>query len=104
MRRLLPLAFAAVVLVLAPTPANAHGEGTCTGELGIDNHGEHVVGDYVLGAGHGGDWPYTGAGHTIGGEGAAMPGGPGPAFHFANGFAPGASFCNDQAKSKGLHF
>ncbi|HWJ67687.1 MAG TPA: hypothetical protein VNT31_13515 [Nocardioides sp.] len=102
-RRLVALAFTAG-LVLVPSAALAHGEGTCTDVLGIDNHGEHVVGDYVLGTGHDGDWPYTGVGGSIAGEGADKPGGPGPAAHFPDGVAPGASFCNGQSSSPGIHF
>jgi hypothetical protein len=34
--------------------------------------------------------------------GVAIAGGPGPGFHFPNGFAPGASFCND-SNSPGMH-
>ena len=49
-------------------------------------------------------WPPNGAvGQSVGGEGAATPGGPGPGFHFPNGFAPGASFCLDQSNSPGTH-
>jgi hypothetical protein len=29
-------------------------------------------------------------------------GGPGPGFHFLEGFAPGASFCNEQAHPNGF--
>lgn len=35
--------------------------------------------------------------------GAALPGGPGPGFHVPNGVAPGASFCNPQSQSPGVH-
>ncbi len=84
-------------------PANA--TPTCSDTLGIDVHGQHVVADYVTGL-HGDlDWPPSGAnvGETVGdNRGAALPGGPGPAFHFENGFAPGASFCTD-SKSPGTH-
>jgi hypothetical protein len=79
-------------------------EPTCAdvGALAIVVHGQHVVRDYVIGGGLD-EWPPSGAiGDAIRGSGAALPGGPGPAFHFANGFAPGASFCND-ASSPGLH-
>jgi hypothetical protein len=49
-------------------------------------------------------WPPTGGvGQYIAGEGVAIAGGPGPGFHFPNGFAPGASFCTD-SNSPGLHF
>lgn len=101
MRRLLVTAVATGLALLA-TPASA--ASTCSAELGIEAHGKHVVGDYVMATGHGGAWPPKQVGGTIAGIGAAMPGGPGPGFHFPNDFAPGASFCNDQAKSPGLHF
>ena len=70
---------------------------------------QHIVGDYVMGGGHGigggEEWPFS---HGMVGQmvsqngGAAVPGGPGPGFHFPNGFAPGASFCND-SNSPGNH-
>lgn len=92
---------AALLAVAVPGPVHA---ATCSGELGIEVHGQHVVGDYVMGTGHGDPWPRKNVGRTIAGTGAAEPGGPGPGFHFPNGFAPGASFCNDQAASPGQHF
>jgi hypothetical protein len=67
---------------------------TCSTTLGIDHHGQHVVGDYVIGS------DGTGPG---GGEGAEIPGGPGPGFHFPNGFAPGASCCLLQSQSSCTH-
>lgn len=86
----------AMTLVIA-SMALAHGP-TCSETLGIDNHGEHVIADYVVGA--------DGVGPTTGGAdargGVAVPGGPGPGFHFPNGFAPGASFCTD-SNSPGAH-
>lgn len=68
-------------------------------------HGHHVVADYVMGTGHHHtDWPPAGlVGATVGGRGAAIPGGPGPGFHFPAGVAPGASFCISQARSPGVH-
>lgn len=102
MRRLPVLALTAALISF---PVQAHAEGpTCSTELGIEAHGQHIVGDYVMGTGHAGPWPPREVGQSIGGSGVAVPGGPGPGFHFANGFAPGASFCNDQAKSPGMHF
>ncbi len=89
---------AAMVMALSLTTigtASAHGEATCDGVFG-EVHGYHVVADYVTGEGSeflggpGLDWPpteYNAAG------GAALPGGPGPAFHFGLGVPPGASFC-----------
>jgi hypothetical protein len=73
---------------------------TCSDVLEIDNHGHHVVADYVMGTGHANEaWPPRGGvvGAEAGDEGAALPGGPGPAFHFANDIPPGASFCTDSA-------
>lgn len=106
-----PLSLASVVvgavavsltaIVGAATAAGA--SPTCSSTLGSEVHGRHVVGDYVVGTGVA-SWPPVGSvGQAVGGSGAAMPGGPGPAFHFPNGFAPGASFCLEQAKSPGFH-
>lgn len=79
---------------------------TCSVILGINVHGQHVVGDYVTGTGHADlGWPPSGAvvGQTVASNGgAAVPGGPEPGFHFPNGFAPGASFCTG-SKSPGAH-
>ena len=106
MRRLLmAISASAMLLVAVVGPAAAH-EPTCVdfGALGIVVHGQHVVRDYVIGDAVAG-WPIAGgAGQYIGGNGAALPGGPGPGFHFPNGFAPGASFCNEQSQSPGAHF
>jgi hypothetical protein len=96
----------AVVLgigLAAPSPgAAAPDDPTCADTLGIAVHGQHIVADYVTGL-HG-DLPWPPRGGTIGGAvaGAATPGGPGPGFHFANGFAPGASFCTG-SHSPGIH-
>lgn len=65
---------------------------TLDGTLG-DNHGEHVLAAYV--------------GDPGGGEGAALPGGPGAGEdgHFDNNVAPGASFClNEALQSPGDNF
>ena len=76
---------------------------TCSSTLGIEVHGQHIVGDYVTG-GHLDTWPPSGeVGKAIAGSGADTPGGPGPGFHFPNGVAPGASFCLQQSRSPGLH-
>ena len=77
---------------------SAHGSlnSTCAdvGFLGVDVHGDHVIRDYVKG-------PDGTVGH---GEGAFLPGGPGPGFHFTiPGLAPGASFCNPQAHPAGFN-
>lgn len=80
---------------------------TCSDVLDIEVHGQHVVGDYVTGLGHDTlQWPPRKG--VIGEEvsanrGAALPGGPGPGFHFPNNVAPGASFCTD-SNSPGFHF
>lgn len=88
-------------LLLSALPVAAAKEPTCSGIVG-DVHGHHVVGDYVTGVGIAAlSWPPAGEVNARGG--AAVPGGPGPGFHFEHGFAPGASFCNAQAKSPGLH-
>lgn len=111
-RRVAPAVRVAAVVVLAASfavmashPASADGP-TCSGTLSIANHGQHIVGDYVTGIGHDSlGWPPSGSdvGDAVAGKGAAVPGGPGPGFHFPNGFAPGASFCLDQSRSPGLH-
>jgi hypothetical protein len=105
MRRII-LAAAAVAALLgaAVAPVAAH-EATCSGSIGSEVHGQHVLGLYVVGGSLNYDsWPPTGGvGQYVAGEGAALPGGPGPAFHFLNGFAPGASFCTD-SRSPGSHF
>lgn len=79
------------------TPAGA-GEPNCVEffqvHFGADlaTHGQHIVGDYVTGIGHDGDWPPAGqVGAAIGGSGALLPGRSGILQH---GAAPGASFCN----------
>jgi hypothetical protein len=96
---------------LGAGPAAAHGEATCHDALGsgIEVHGQHIVGDYVTGLGgifgDGLQWPPAGqVGEAVKANGgAAMPGGPGPGFHFTiPGLAPGASFCNEQAHPNGF--
>ena len=104
---LIGAAAALAATAVAVGPASAHGDSTCSGLGGIAVHGQHIVGDYVTGLGGIGgglDWPPKGGvvGAAIGGSGAVVPGGPGPGFHFPNGFAPGASFCND-SNSPGIH-
>jgi len=72
---------------------------TCSELLGIESHGQHVVGDYVTGIGHENlIWPPPGRqiGEAVtADENLPVKGGPGPGFHFEYGFAPGASFCTD---------
>jgi hypothetical protein len=105
MRRLILIAAASAVLAAAiAAPVSAH-ESTCSSSIGSEVHGQHVLGLYVVGGSLNLDsWPPSGGvGQFIAGEGAALPGGPGPGFHFPNGFAPGASFCTE-SNSPGLHF
>ncbi len=105
MRRFMLVAAASAILaVVVAAPVSAH-EATCSSSIGSEVHGQHVLGLYVVGGSlNYGSWPPTGGvGQYIGGEGAALPGGPGPGFHMPNGFAPGASFCTD-SNSPGLHF
>lgn len=91
--------------LLVPASAVAAKDPTCSDfeALAISVHGQHVVRDYVSGGALGQEWPPRGVGSLIAGSGAALPGGPGPAFHFVHGFAPGASFCLSQSQSPGFH-
>jgi hypothetical protein len=100
----------AATTVLAAAGATGAGAGaatpTCSGSLGVEVHGQHIVGDYVTGVGHDTlPWPPAGGlvGEATAGSGAAIRGGPGPGFHFPNNVAPGASFCTD-SDSPGAHF
>lgn len=104
-RRLLMTApVAGLVMTVGALPAAASGP-TCSDVefLGIEVHGQHVVRDYVTG-GEVSEWPPSGSGvgAAVAGQGAAIPGGPGPGFHFPD-IAPGASFCNSQSYSPGFH-
>jgi hypothetical protein len=101
MKRRFTLFLAAIGLSLAVAAPVAAASPTCAEMMGIANHGEHVLGLYVVGGSLAlGYWPPTGGvGQYIAGEGADLPGGPGPTFHFANGFQPGASFCVEGAQS-----
>ena len=104
MRRFVSILAAAALAVTLATPVAAS-EPTCADfdALGIVVHGQHVVRDYVIGSDVSG-WPVQGGvGQYIAGDGAALPGGPGPGFHFPNGVAPGASFCLSQSQSPGFH-
>lgn len=106
MRRLILVAASSAALALALAgPVAAH-EPNCSESIGSETHGQHVLGLYVVGGSLNlAVWPPTGGvGQYIAGKGAAMPGGPGPTFHMANGFAPGASFCNTQSQSPGDHW
>lgn len=110
MRRLL-LTFSLALVLTTTGAAGARStayaaDPTCSTTLGIVVHGQHIVGDYVTGIGH--DviaWPPSGGvvGDAIAGSGPTIPGGPGPGFHFPNGFAPGASFCLLQSQAPGTH-
>jgi hypothetical protein len=109
MRRRTSVRTAAVALaagaLLASASAVAAKGPTCSDfeALSITVHAQHVIRDYVSGGALGQEWPPRGLGSLIAGEGAALPGGPGPGFHFPNGFAPGASFCLPQSQSPGFH-
>ncbi len=100
---ILATVFAVTLLVITATPAAA--QPTCSGTLGIAVHGQHVVRDYVSGGKAASTWPPSGSdvGGAVAGSGAALPGGPGPGFHFRNNVAPGASFCLDQSRSPDVH-
>ena len=113
MRRSRLAALAAIAVIgtaLSAGPGAAHGDPTCEGVFGTDLvvHGQHVIGDYVTGIGglSGAlDWPPKGAvGEAVKANGgAAVPGGPGPGFHFTvPGLPPGASFCNEKAHPNGF--
>lgn len=91
-------------LVTLAGPAGASSDGpTCADMMNITVHGQHVVGDYVTGIGNQTlGWPPDGqVGEATRDGGAALPGGPGPRFHWADGntIPPGASFCVDSAQS-----
>lgn len=99
----------AAALTLTAGLAMAGPDGPACSELGLATHGEHIIGDYVTGIGGVGGamgWPPNGqVGQAVRNNGGALvPGGPGPGFHFPNGFAPGASasFCNSNAHPNGF--
>lgn len=97
MRLKIALLAAAVTLasVAVLSQGTASADPTCSDSdlIDVEVHGQHVIHDYVIGE------DGTGPG---GGEGAEIPGGPGPGFHFPNGVAPGASFCLEQSNSPGF--
>lgn len=111
MNRKATLAIAAS-LIMAGTAGTANAQltdpsPTCSDLefLDIEVHGQHVVRDYVAGGGAATDWPPSdgGVGQIVGGNGgAALPGGPGPGFHFPNDVPPGASFCTDSSSWRAL--
>ena len=91
MRKTSIITAAVIALTLATASAALADGPTCSDVLPIANHGQHVVGDYVAGVGHEAlAWPPNG---EVGGGPAALPGGPGPGFHFGEEIPPGASFC-----------
>lgn len=99
---------ACAMLTASPAATRAYeAEPTCSNSIpGLEVHGQHVVGDYVTGLGHDMSWPPSGQqiGQAVSGNGgAAVPGGPGPGFHFEFNVAPGASFCTG-SNSPGVHF
>jgi hypothetical protein len=108
MRKLIITIVAALGVALGGSSSAFAAEPTCSDSPllgGIAVHGQHIVRDYVAGGGAATSWPPSGGqvGSAVGGSGAAIPGGPGPGFHFLHGFAPGASFCNTQSQSPGNH-
>ena len=100
------VAVGALVAAFSAAPV-ANAEPTCGGLGGIEVHGQHIVGDYVTGLGGIGGgigWPPAGEVGSAVSEngGVVVRGGPGPGFHFAEGFDPGASFCVEQAHPNGF--
>jgi hypothetical protein len=77
---------------------------TCSEQLDIANHGQHIVGDYVTGIGHEemGWTPAGQVGQAVAGSGAVSPGAPAAHGHFLAGIAPGASFCTGSS-NPGIH-
>lgn len=106
MRRPIAVAAATIAVGAGAILAGAAPAGatpTCAGVGGLVNHGQHIVGAYVVGVGGLGsslEWAPAGSvGSAIGGSGASLPGAAGRKQHAA---APGASFCTDSA-SPGAH-
>jgi hypothetical protein len=93
-RFVLAALLAAGITLIAALSASASGPTCSDFGAGWENHGQHIVGDYVVGGGV--DWPPAG---SVGGEGAATPGAPGIHQHGGGTFQPGASFCIEQANS-----
>lgn len=103
MKRTMAVTLTGAAMGLLPA-APAAATPTCSAQMGIAVHGEHVVSDYVVGE-HG-TWPPAGAdiGAAVKGRGAAVPGGPGAHGHLPAEIAPGASFCVTQSQAPGFHF
>jgi hypothetical protein len=82
MKRLAAVLALTALLVAVPAAA-ALADSACAGVVDEHDttHGDHVTRDYVFGD----------DGSAAGG--AAVPGGPGPGFHFVIAAPPGASFC-----------
>ncbi len=85
------MAMATVLTVMTASVALADNDGpTCVNQqaidegfdLGVENHGGHVIRDYVD---------------------TNMPGGPAPGGHFLGGVKPGASFCLEGSNSDVLY-
>lgn len=95
---MLGAAVALAAIAVTGLPAGA-GEPTCVEFFDehfgseLANHGQHIVGDYVTGIGHDGDWPPAGqVGAAVRENGGALL--PGQSGIMKHGAAPGASFCN----------
>ena len=93
------VALAMIVAIVLYSTATAQAARCTDFAGGWNNHGQHVIGNYVLGEDIGTDigWPPTDVGQAIGGSGAAAPGAPGSEGHRAIG--PGASFCPSPAQN-----
>jgi hypothetical protein len=102
MTKVLIVGLAIGSLQLAGGAASA-GTPTCSEEMGIANHGQHIVGDYVTGIGHEAmGWSPSGQVGAATAGGAAIPGAPGAHGHMLAGIAPGASFCTGSS-NPGIH-
>lgn len=101
--RRLTAAAGTIVVALIMSAGTAGAQGPTCSDVGLDIevHGQHIVRDYVVGPERADADGSVGS--IIGGDGGAhLPGGPGPASHFTDGVAPGASCCTD-SNSFGLH-
>lgn len=85
----------AAVLALGSGGTAAAGP-TCSDTLGVENHGQHVVRDYVTN-GSATDWP-----PSDGQVGENSDGAGGDPAHRGSGVQPGASFCIEQSQSRPL--